>query len=239
MLYGSFTRPGAFSSPGLAQSRFGGSIGVDRETLKAYESDTGLFERLDSFNIDQNGDQSLLPKAFPVVMNFGTRPKPAILDVGCGTSTFMRWLGQRGYEAYGMDPWRSGIAQAKRKYPALANRLKEGALPELGNPFNRKFDGILCSATLMHLPDKSLLSPSVTAMKRLLKPNGAVYISISQEGRELNAQGRDEKNRLFTHFSSDELIKAFTSQGFELVEQAQDIDDRRIGWGNFLFKLKA
>lgn len=47
----------------------------------------------------------------------------------------------------------------------------EGALPAIGLPFSGGFDGILCSAGLMQLPEPALCDATMT-LRALLKPDG-------------------------------------------------------------------
>ena len=58
-----------------------------------------------------------------------------------------------GYDAYGVEPSSTLREAALAAHPELATRLTEGALPSLGMPFGESFDGVVCCAVLMHLPE--------------------------------------------------------------------------------------
>ena len=77
------------------------------------------------------------------------------------------------YDAYGIEPVEALRQAAMAAHPELAGRLGEGGLPRTGDAFGGEFDGILCSAVLMHVPDTDLLDAAL-AIRRLLKPGAEV-----------------------------------------------------------------
>ncbi|MDX2084374.1 MAG: class I SAM-dependent methyltransferase [Candidatus Melainabacteria bacterium] len=210
------------------------TVGLDRQTLQAYEQDPGLFDRLDRFAITPH-NQPLLFETFPARNPFGKQP--SVLDVGCGAGTYTRWFLNRGYNAYGIDPWQSGIARAKSIYPALTERLQSGHLPCIEKPFHKDgFDWVFCSAVLMHLPNLPVLEAAAQNIRTLVKPGGKIYLSTSGEGRDLNADRRDKQGRFYLDLPPATLQKTFEQQGFSLIRQADNIDDRGIHWHSFIFQ---
>lgn len=102
-----------------------------------------------------------------------------------------------GMDARGVDACPELIAEAKRRYPALADRIHEDCLPDLQTIPDGTFDGILCWAVLMHLPQEQLFD-TVFSLRRVLRPGGRLLISTPLEGPAVNPRSlRDDKGRLF------------------------------------------
>ena len=71
------------------------------------------------------------------------------------------------------------IAAALQRYPQLAGRLQQAGLPDLGAPFGGRFDGVLCTAVLMHLA-RVWLPASVGAMRGVLLARGRALVSVPE-----------------------------------------------------------
>jgi ubiquinone/menaquinone biosynthesis C-methylase UbiE len=73
-----------------------------------------------------------------------------LLEVGCGTSHFTRWMDSLGVECYGLDISRLMLKEAKRLW--AGGRLLQGESCHL--PFSSKsFDVVTCVACLEYMPD--------------------------------------------------------------------------------------
>ncbi|MFW6369413.1 MAG: class I SAM-dependent methyltransferase, partial [Myxococcota bacterium] len=86
------------------------------------------------------------------------QPGSRVLDIGAGTGRDMALLA-RSHEAWGLEPSASMRKVALCRHPELAGRIQPGALPdEIPDPeaLGGRFDGILCSAVLQHLPRAAL-----------------------------------------------------------------------------------
>jgi len=55
------------------------------------------------------------------------------------------------------------LSQAKATYPTLSNRLTCDTLPNLPSVDEAAYDGILCWAVLMHLPEEFLFDRRIQA----------------------------------------------------------------------------
>jgi 2-polyprenyl-3-methyl-5-hydroxy-6-metoxy-1,4-benzoquinol methylase len=62
-------------------------------------------------------------------------------------------------------------------------------MPELGMPFGGGFDGIVCSAVLMHVPDHEMFDAAL-AIRALLKPRGRLLLSLPLSRGEPSFQAR-------------------------------------------------
>lgn len=174
-------------------------------------------------------------------------PGDRVLDVGAGSGRDLATLVSEGFAAYGVEPVAEMRAEALRAWPHLAGVLLEGALPDslaalearlakLGGPF----DGIVCSAVLMHLPRADLFD-AVFRLRGLLRPGGRLLVSIPGERPGLDADGRDSLGRLFTGIAPGELALLCQRVGFRTVSR-WDGDDGLgrdgIRWTTLLFELE-
>ena len=86
--------------------------------------------------------------------------------------------------------------------------------------FEKEFDGIWASASLLHVPMKEL--PKVMGkMRRALKPNGALYASFKY-GEGMTARGE----RQFSDFNEKSVVPLFENAGFEIVRNDVGPDSR-------------
>lgn len=140
-----------------------------------------------------------------------------------------------------MEPTDGLRAAAKVAHPELENRLASAALPELGMPFDGKFDGILCSAVLMHVPDHQLFDAAL-AIRALLNPHGRLLLSLPLTRGDNLVEQRDTSGRLFQGYTAEEIQLLFERLGFQCIGR-WDSDDAlaRAGtsWYTLLLELRT
>jgi SAM-dependent methyltransferase len=146
-----------------------------------------------------------------------------VLDVGAGSGRDVDLLLRMGCEAYGVEPSEELRAVAIEHHPALTGRLQQGALPRLGQPFGAGFDGVLCSAVLMHLQRADILEAAI-AVRSILTENGRLLLSVPVERPDLGTDSRDKDGRLFTPLPPDYLQLLFERVGFRLLDRWQSQD---------------
>ena len=164
-----------------------------------------------------------------------------VLDVGAGSGRDLARLHALGYDACGVEPSEGLRAQAVGLHPELAPRLVAGSLPGLGVPFGGAFDGILCSAVLMHVPEAELFDAAF-AMRQALKPNGRLLLSVTLARTDVDADHRDASGRLFMTYAPDYLQLLFERIGFQQIGRwVTDDAMQRAGtrWVTLLFELRA
>ena len=145
-----------------------------------------------------------------------------ILDVGCGSGRDLAWLLRRGKDAYGVDPSKEMLASANSSLAQQGlsgqGRLFEGELPGLHLFNEAEFDGVLCSAVLMHLPEEEIFD-AVYTLRRIIRPGGTLVVSVPIERADVDPQtGRDPHGRLFTELPPPKLQLLFERVGFSVRE---------------------
>ena len=146
---------------------------------------------------------------------------------------------ERGYDAAGVDSCDEFVASVSDDYPHLKNLVSQDALPELKTIDDDAFDGILCSAVLMHLPEE-LLFDSVYSIRRVLKETGRLLISVPSNLPF--AGNRDSHGRLFNGVTPDNFQLIFERVGFRLRERWHDGDSlgrKERRWATLLFSLET
>lgn len=179
---------------------------------------------------------SPVERYFGVAFVAGSR----ILDIGAGSGRDAACLLAHGYDTYGVEP-SLGLRQAAvSAHPELANRLDAASMPELGMPFGGGFDGILCSAVLMHVPDQEMFDTAL-AIRALLNPRGRLLLSLPLSRGEGLTQERDSNGRLFKGYQPGEIQLLFERLGFQLISRwdTEDALDRAgTSWYTLLLEFR-
>lgn len=203
---------------------------MDEKTLNYYaENSKDIAERYDSVEFH-------MKKILGQVFFSGMR----VLDVGAGSGRDVNSLLDMGCDAYGIEPCDELREIAIQNRPQLEGKICAGQLPQLGQPFSGGFDGILCSAVLMHLAKAEMLDAAIS-MRGALNENGKLLISVPVDRQGLDDEYRDAKGRLFTPLSPDYLQLLYERVGFTLLEKWVTNDGlgrEGYSWYVFLFQLK-
>lgn len=168
-------------------------------------------------------------------------PSGRILDIGCGSGRDLTELTRQGFQSYGIDGTPELVNQAQLIHPELRGRVIHGVLPGFDLPFGGQFDGVLCSAVLMHIEPSDLFNTAL-AIKRCLKINGRLLISVSNQRSDIGQDDRDANGRLFKNYHPGYLRLIFERLGFSLIDQWNNTDAlnrKGIEWTSLLFQLKS
>jgi SAM-dependent methyltransferase len=206
-----------------------GSPGMDQPTLDVYARSAGEFaERYEAV-------ASPVARYFALAFPAGSR----VLDVGAGSGRDLAHLLASGFQGFGVEPCEELRAQALARHPQLQGRLDTAALPALGEPFGGGFDGVLCSAVLMHVGEAELFD-AAWALKSLLRPHGRLLLSLPLARTDVGAGERDAQGRLFKAYAPAHVQLLFERLGFQQIGRWDSEDALgRCGtrWATLLLEL--
>lgn len=164
-----------------------------------------------------------------------------ILDIGCGSGRDLAELARRGFQPYGIDGTLEFVQLAQEYHPELKERVVNGLLPDFPVPFEGEFDGVVCCAVLMHIDSTELFNAALT-IKRCLKVNGRLLISVPSQRADKGEGDRDANGRLFKTYHPGYLRLIFERLGFSLIDHWDNSDAMNrqgIEWVSLLFQLKS
>lgn len=135
-------------------------------------------------------------------------PGSSVLDIGCGSGRDLTALAAAGHHVFGVEPSAALRAQSLSIHPELEGRIVAGALPgavDLPVDWPAAYEGIVCSAVLMHLP-RPHLPQALHTVHSLLTIGGRLLLSIPNRRADISGE-RDQAGRLFTGVTVDELAQ--------------------------------
>lgn len=181
---------------------------------KYYESDDYISHT--------DGSRSLFEKMYQSVKNYALKnklnllnsesEKGTVLDIGAGTGDFLAVLQKNGWQITGFEP--------NSKAKAIAGKKGIPFTESLQNLQSNSFDVITMWHVLEHIPD---LENQILELKRLLKPNGTIFIAVPNfNSFDANYYGNfwaafDVPRHLW-HFSKTAIAKLFAVQNLNVVK---------------------
>lgn len=163
-----------------------------------------------------------------------------VLDIGCGSGRDMRSLSEMGIQVDGVDPCCDFVKQAVSLNQYISS-IAVDSLPELSTVKDEAYDGVLCSAVLMHVPEEELFD-AIFSIRRILVEKGRVLISVPHPDQTIDPDTqRDENGRLFNGISPGQLELLFERIGFRLLHRSTSEDGLKREhrkWENLLFELE-
>jgi SAM-dependent methyltransferase len=203
---------------------------MDRATAKFYEN------YVEQDAILAEAPRSAISRYFDRAFKAGDK----VLDIGAGSGRDLAVLIEKGVDAYGIEPNDAMRTFASKKHPGLASRMQPGSLPIAGMPFGGHFDGVVCSAVLMHVPEEEFVK-SWESIREVLKPDGRVLFSLPSMRPDLLTGDRDIDGRFFKNHADGFVGAALASLGFsELDLGAQSTSAYPdVTWSIYLFKAST
>ena len=164
----------------------------------------------------KNGSKSAPKPEASIFMKLLT-PGQKILDVGCGFGRNLKAFLEYGLEVYGFDASKELLKIAKAQAPRAKLQLLDlrEKLPYESN----FFDAIWARNSLHHLEYKDL-NQSLSELRRVLKPNGVIFIEWKEGQGEIitkeeKAQGQERFYNLLSKKEVEELVK---NTGFKITD---------------------
>ncbi len=143
-----------------------------------------------------------------------------ILDAGCGPGKDAAILISKGFNVIGVDASKGLLKEAKSRVP-------EGTfiLGDLRNlRLKRKFDGIWCCASLLHLR-KADVGEVINSFKKMLNADGILFIALKLgEGESIKTYNYGNK-RFFAYYKKAEAEKLVSGE-FKIIETYVSAKDK-------------
>lgn len=203
---------------------------MDAATLNYYSSNpVKVAERYEA-------TESALAKYFATAFKkFGR-----ILDIGCGSGRDLSELSRQGFDVYGLDGTLELVELTQEIHPELKGRVIHELLPKFKPPYGGNFDGVLCSAVLMHL-EQIQLHPAAASIRSCLRKGGRLLVSVPSKRLDLSGSNRDSNGRLFIPYSSRFLVDLFGEMNFTLLREWTNEDSLHrhgVEWVSQLYELR-
>ncbi|MFT4884702.1 MAG: ubiquinone/menaquinone biosynthesis C-methylase UbiE [Natronomonas sp.] len=133
-----------------------------------------------------------------------------LLDIGCGPGPDVETFVAHGYDVTGLDITRSFLREADDRIPEAA--FVQADMRHL--PFDdATFDGVWASASFHHVPRREAAA-TLRECRRVLRPEGAAYVSVKREGYEKPA----DRDRHFEYYRPAAFRSLLEEVGFDTIE---------------------
>lgn len=157
-----------------------------------------------------------------------------LLDLGCGTGRDTQAIHEAGFDVTAVDGSAEMASEAEKRIgrPVMVMLFEDMT-------FDRCFDGIWASASLLHVP-RAGLPDVLRRVHAALKPGGLVQAGFKSGGVE----GRDSLGRYYNYLNADELESLFRAAGrwstLELkTGLGKGYDGTETGWVEVLARKSA
>lgn len=171
---------------------------IDRATFEFYQSQAPHFSLSSAISHSRDLD------GFLDRLNKGAR----VLELGCGAGRDAVRIFERGFDLDATDGIPAMVAKTNERHRINARLMRFDELDACA-----RYDGVWAHACLLHCP-VAQLPDVITRIHRALKPGGYHYASYKLG----DGEGRDLLGRLHNFPTSDWLIEAYETAGFERVE---------------------
>ena len=140
-----------------------------------------------------------------------------ILDVGAGTGKYSLYLDKLGYDVEAVELVKQNLNVIKKKNPTLKSYL--GNALDLSFLKENTYDAILLFGPIYHLKKRSEQLKAIEEAKRLLKPNGLLFISYCMNEYAIIAHGFKDGNILTS------IISGKVDENFHILEKGNELYD--------------
>ena len=165
-------------------------------------------EIANNYNEFEQNAITLWRLGYPVVEGlFGNINGKSVLDYGCGTGTFSRFLQSKGASVTGVDVSENMIAVAKRNSSDTISyhSISSGALDFLSD---NKFDFVVSNFVLCTIPSRQEISLILSQIYRVLKKEGLFVFMNSNWDRSNGREFISFKLDFCNHLDSGNPVTA-------------------------------
>ncbi len=175
-------------------------MSVDEDTLAVYRNRVDDYKKL--VQGVKNPDLDYFLKCLPN----GAR----VLDAGAGPGLDASILKEYGFDVIALEP----VAE-------FADLIEQRGIKTIRDSFDSithktEFDGIWAHFSLLHI-SRDHLPKILSNFRTAMKPGGTFVIGMKLG----KGSKRDKLGRLYTYYSTDELIKLLTTAGFSVFRKRQ------------------
>jgi ubiquinone/menaquinone biosynthesis C-methylase UbiE len=141
--------------------------------------------------------------------------KSRVLDLGCAFGRDCKFFIDKGFETHGADLSSKLIEKARE----TVKGVKFYVMDLINLKFKQDyFDGVWCSATLVHLK-KEDIPEALIEIRRVLKKGGVLYLSLKEgTGEKLI---KDERyggaEKFYSYFTENEIKDLLAKNNFKLL----------------------
>jgi len=147
--------------------------------------------------VSRPGQRHNFTRYYEPFLNEAIRPGASVLELGCGTGLYSRWLLDRGCTVVGMDISPTMLEQARRRCPEATFVVGDCETPasHLPEPLvSGRFDVILGVNTFCYYPNKDA---ALAHYRHLLRPGGRIVL--------IEVNGRCPYWRMMTWINKNEI----------------------------------
>jgi len=142
--------------------------------------------------------------------------KSKVLDIGCAFGRDTKFFTNNGFDTTGIDLSENMIKKAKSFSPSSKFYVMDMQNLDFDN---QSFDGIWCSATLLHLNKDDAIT-ALKEIKRVLKKSGIIYLNLKEGiGEKVIIDDRYQNSEKFYSYYQESEIKGLLDEfGFQVVD---------------------
>lgn len=196
-------------------------MSTDEKTHTAYSENAGIYSQ-DWLSQPEPTDIYQLVKKYFI-------PNGTTADIGCGNGRDSNWMSQNGFQVSGFDSSNELLKLAHDLFPKV--QFSRALLPDL-NEIKNQYDNVFCETVIMHLP-KTQIESAIMNLKRILKPNGVMYLSWRVTESE---DARHKDGRLYSAFDPEFIMNQFDPTGILFSEDKISVSSQkrvfRLAWRN-------
>jgi arsenite methyltransferase len=152
------------------------------------------------------------------------RPGDTVLDLACGPATQLTQIARLNphTQFIGVDASHKMLELARTTLTSaqIDNvKLQFGDITQLDTITTASIDCVLCTMSLHHLPDVAALNKTMREIRRVLKPDGGIYVA------DFGRLKRAATQKFFAHDRADSQSEQFTHDFLQSMRAAFSVSE--------------
>ncbi|NDC82844.1 class I SAM-dependent methyltransferase [bacterium] len=167
----------------------------------------------------------------PIFIRSRMEKNQSILDFGCGYGQLLLGLNQLGFtDLCGLDINIPALEVCKKNNLTVTSSIDELILA------GKKFDWVVCSHVIEHIPKKEVISTLTLIREKLLAPDGRFFVMVPNAMSNTGCYWRYEDWTHETLFTPGSLLYVLKAAGFSNVEFIDPDCTEGSRWDKKIFK---